>query len=73
MNRTYEGDQTRQLALKVGYIPVVPPKTNRLEPGNMTALCSMYEKHNEIVTLILSIRPLRNSYDALREYCDPFR
>jgi len=32
MDRAYEGDQTRQLALELGYIPVVPPKINRLEP-----------------------------------------
>ena len=32
MDRAYEGDQMRQLALDLGYIPVVPPKTNRLSP-----------------------------------------
>jgi len=30
MDRAYEGDETRQLALELGFIPVVPPKQNRL-------------------------------------------
>ena len=32
MDRAYEDGQTRQLALEFGWIPVVPPKRNRLEP-----------------------------------------
>src|SRR3979411_518552 len=30
MDKAYEGDETRQLALDLGFIPVVPPKSNRL-------------------------------------------
>lgn len=30
MDRAYEGDETRQLALDRGMDPVVPPKANRL-------------------------------------------
>lgn len=32
MDRAYEGNETRQLALDLGYIPVVPPKSTRIEP-----------------------------------------
>ena len=32
MDRAYEGDETRQLALDFGFEPVVPPKKNRLNP-----------------------------------------
>lgn len=32
MDRAYEGDETRQLALDLGYVPVVPPKANRVQP-----------------------------------------
>jgi len=32
MDRAYEGDETRPLALAFGDIPVVPPKSNRIEP-----------------------------------------
>src|SRR5688572_17406076 len=32
MDRAYEGNETRQLVLDLGMIPVVPPKSNRLQP-----------------------------------------
>ena len=32
MDRAYEGDETRQLARELGYLPVVPPNPNRLVP-----------------------------------------
>lgn len=32
MDRAYEGDATRQLAVNLGYVPVGPPKQNRLAP-----------------------------------------
>jgi len=46
MDRAYEGDETRQLVLSLGMIPVVPPKSNR-NPllGDDRAL---YKKRNEI-------------------------
>jgi hypothetical protein len=31
MDRAYEGDETRQLVLELNMIPVVPPKSNRLD------------------------------------------
>ena len=33
MNRTYEGNETRQLALDLGLVPVVPPLSTRIAPG----------------------------------------
>ena len=32
MDRAYEGNETRQLALDLGFIPVVPPIKTRLDP-----------------------------------------
>lgn len=32
MDRAYEDNETRQLTLDFGCVPVVPPKSNRLEP-----------------------------------------
>ena len=32
MDRAYEGDQTRALALELGYQPVVPPLAHRRQP-----------------------------------------
>jgi hypothetical protein len=32
MDRAYEGKEARQLVLDLDVIPVVPPKSNRIEP-----------------------------------------
>ena len=32
MDRAYEGNETRQLALDLGFVPVVPPMKTRIEP-----------------------------------------
>src|SRR5678815_878974 len=32
MDRAYEGNETRQLALELNFIPVVPPKSSRVDP-----------------------------------------
>jgi hypothetical protein len=39
MDRAYEGDETRALAVELGYIPVVPPKSNRKILGTMISSC----------------------------------
>ena len=38
MDRAYEGDETRQLALALGYEPVVPPLRTRVEPWECTTV-----------------------------------
>ncbi len=40
MERAYAGDPTRQLAIDVGYVPVVPPKENCLDPWGVWS-CSL--------------------------------
>lgn len=32
MDRAYDGDKTRAFIAELGYTPVVPPKSNRLNP-----------------------------------------
>ena len=53
MDRAYEGDETRALAVELGYIPVVPPKSNRKNPWatvpSRLTLC--------ITSLVCSPRP----------------
>ena len=46
MDRAYEGDETRQLALDLGMTPVVPPKRNRLTPWEYDL--ELYKKRNEV-------------------------
>ena len=40
MDRVYEGDDTRALAAELGYIPVVPPKSDRNNPWDMISSCT---------------------------------
>jgi transposase len=46
MDRAYEGDETRQLVLALGMIPVVPQKSNRVDPWTYDR--ARYQKRNEI-------------------------
>jgi transposase len=60
MDRAYEGDETRQLVLDPGMIPVVPPKPSRLHPRDYNH--AIYKKRNEIERLF---RRLKGNEDAL--------
>lgn len=60
MDRAYEGDTTRQLALDLGYIPVVPPKSNRISPWQYDR--SMYKKRNEIERLFRRLKGFRRIF-----------
>jgi transposase len=52
-----EGNETRQLALDMGFIPVVPPKNSRLEPGgNDRQMC---KRRNEVERLFRRLDGLR--------------
>jgi transposase len=49
MDRAYEVNQTRQLALDLGFVPVVPPLRSRIEPWSYDR--AMYKRRNEVVRL----------------------
>jgi transposase len=49
MDRAYEGNETRQLALDLGFIPVVPPLSTRVEPWEYDR--EMYKRRNEVERL----------------------
>jgi hypothetical protein len=46
MDRAYEGNETRQLVLALDMVPVVPPKSNRVDPWRYDR--ALYKKRNEI-------------------------
>jgi transposase len=46
MDRTYEGDETRQLAFDLGFMPVVPPRKHRRHPWSYNK--ELYRRRNEI-------------------------
>ena len=50
MDKAYERNETRQLVLDLGMIPVVPPKSNRLDPWEYDR--ELYKKRNEVERLL---------------------
>ena len=60
MDRAYEGDETRQLALDLGFTPVVPPKENRINPWEYDRL--MYCRRNEIERLFRRLKGFRRIF-----------
>ena len=60
MDRAYEGLETRQLVLELGFSPVVPPKTNRREPWEYDR--AMYRRRNEIERLFRRLKGFRRIF-----------
>jgi len=46
MDRAYEGNETRALAVKLGFTPVVPPSQKRLDPWEYDK--TLYKRRNEV-------------------------
>jgi transposase len=65
MDRAYEGDETRQLALELGFAPVVPPKANRLEPWEYDK--AMYKKRNEVERLFRRLKGFRRIFSRFEK------
>jgi len=60
MDKACEGDETRQLALDLGFNPVVPPKSNRLEPWEYDR--EMYRRRNEVERLFRRLKGFRRVF-----------
>jgi len=60
MDRAYEGDETRQLALELGFQPVVPPLSSRIEPWEYDR--AMYRRRNEIERLFRRLKGFRRIF-----------
>ena len=54
MDRAYEDNATRELAVKQGFIPVVPPKSNRKEPWEYDK--EVYKQRNEVERFFLWLK-----------------
>jgi len=66
MDKAYEGDATRSLAIKMGYTPVVPPKNNRKIPWEYDK--TLYKLRNQVERLFRRIKRFRRiftRYDKL--------
>ena len=65
MDRAYEGDETRQLTLELGFTPVVPPKQNRLTPWHYDR--AMYRRRNEIERLFRRLKGFRRIFSRFEK------
>ena len=65
MDRAYEGDETRQLVLDLGMIPVVPPKSNRLNPWQYNH--ELYKKRNEVERLFRRLKGFRRIFSRFEK------
>ena len=65
MDRAYEDDATRQLALDLGFAPVVPPKSNRLDPWEYDR--EMYKRRNEVERLFRRLKGFRRIFSRFEK------
>ncbi|WP_291008614.1 IS5 family transposase [Hydrogenophaga sp.] len=65
MDRAYEGNETRQLALDLGFIPVVPPMKTRIEPWEYDR--EMYKRRNEVERLFRRLKGYRRIFSRFEK------
>src|SRR5665213_1657178 len=65
MDRAYEGDETRQLVFDLGMVPVVPPKSNRVDPWAYDR--ALYTKRNEIERLFRRLKGFRRIFSRFEK------
>ena len=65
MDKAYEDNETRQLVLDLGMIPVVPPKSNRIEPWEYNR--ALYKKRNEIERLFRRLKGFRRIFSRFEK------
>jgi transposase len=65
MDRAYEGDETRQLALDLNFIPVVPPKSTRITAWKYDR--AMYKRRNEIERLFRRLKGFRRIFSRFEK------
>jgi transposase len=65
MDRAYEGDETRQLALDLNFIPVVPPKSTRISAWQYDR--AMYKRRNEIERLFRRLKGFRRIFSRFEK------
>jgi len=60
MDKAYEGNETRQLVLDLGMVPVVPPKANRVDPWEYDR--ELYKQRNVIERLFRRLKGFRRIF-----------
>ena len=65
MDRAYEGNETRRLALTLGFEPVVPPLRTRLDPWEYNR--EMYKRRNEVERLFRRLKGFRRIFSRFEK------
>lgn len=65
MDRAYEGNETRQLALELGFIPVVPPLKTRIDPWEYDR--EMYKRRNKVERLFRRLKGYRRIFSRFEK------
>jgi len=65
MDKAYEDNETRQLVLDLGMIPVVRPKSNRIHPWECKR--ALYKKRNEIERLFRRLKGFRRIFSRFKQ------
>ena len=60
MDRAYEGQETRHLAVALGFTPVVPPRQNQLAPWAYDR--QLYKRRNEVERLFRRLKGFRRIF-----------
>lgn len=60
MDKAYEGDETRQTVRDLGLTPVVPPKSNRVDPWEYDR--ERYKQRNEVERLFRRLKGFRRVF-----------
>jgi transposase len=65
MDRAYAGEPTRQLAIDLGYAPVVPPKENSVDPWEYDR--ALYKRRNEVERLFRRLKGFRRIFSRFEK------
>ena len=60
MDKAYEGDETRELAKLLNFIPIVPPKSNRKKLWLYDK--TLYKKRSDVERVFLRIKRFRRIF-----------
>lgn len=70
MDRAYEDDYTRYIAQTLGFSPIVPPKSNRINPWKYDK--ELYKFRNEIERLFRLIQGFRRVFSRFDKLDDVY-
>lgn len=65
MDKAYEGNETRQLAIDLGYVPVVPPRDDRIDPWKYDK--ELYKRRNEVERLFRRLKAFRRIFSRFEK------